>query len=538
MKSLYTKEDCIKIIENYENLIDLKRENKIIYNLIYRKGWNKELLKNLNRKHKPNGFWNKTKCLEIARTYSSILELAHSELSLCAVARQNGWLTEIYECIKLDKWSKLECLEFSKKWKTKSEFHKNNREIYNFSKESGFLNEICDHMNKKSVVLETERMIYSYTFFDKYVYVGVTNNIKRRHGDHMREGSIFEFIKKNNIIKNSVKPVIEISGIINAHLASEMEGVVLEEKEKQGLIKINKAKTGSLGGNQRKWTKELIFEEAKKFETRTAFAKNSSAYSTAQQMGILDEVCVNMNTKKSKGKNYWTKSRCKLVASKFTNKRAFFDYEGTAYSKSLKSKWLDEFFPIIENKINKEEIKNIVIKFENRTQLYKSNPKIYRICLENNWLNEFFPILNKDEIYCRNKVVGFKNRSELYSKNHTLYRLCTKFNLLDELFPIKKRDLTTREFYLNKENARKETLKYSNRCILSKENQTLYRVCVKFNWLDEFLPKKPKIEYNYVICKNHATEYSCRKDYAAKKRSFYDFASKNGWLDDFFPKTK
>lgn len=50
----------------------------------------------------------------------------------------------------------------------------------------------------------------------------------------------------------------------------------------------------------KKWTKEKIIEEAKKYEYRSVFCKNSSgAYSAAINLGVLKEVCAHMNSRQS-----------------------------------------------------------------------------------------------------------------------------------------------------------------------------------------------------------------------------------------------
>jgi hypothetical protein len=72
--------------------------------------------------------------------------------------------------------------------------------------------------------------------------------------------------------------------------------------------------------------------------------KSNSAYGSAWKNNWLDEICQHMLITRYP-KNFWTKEKCQEEALKYNNKTEFSKFSGTAYSKSCKNNWLNEFFP-------------------------------------------------------------------------------------------------------------------------------------------------------------------------------------------------
>lgn len=143
--------------------------------------------------------------------------------------------------------TKEECITIAKKYNTRSEFHKSkDAKIYLYACIHGWLDEVCFHMERKTGL--EKRLIYAYEFCLNglyYVYVGLTYNLVERNFGHHKSGAVFSFCKKNGI--NKYEP-IQITGLIDAKLASIKEGEILNKYIDKGYIPINKAKCGSLGG--------------------------------------------------------------------------------------------------------------------------------------------------------------------------------------------------------------------------------------------------------------------------------------------------
>ena len=81
-----------------------------------------------------------------------------------------------------------------------------------------------------------------------------------------------------------------------------------------------------------------------RYDNRSSFEKNSlSAYDKSLRKKWLDEICTHMTPLK-KPNGYWAKERCYEESKKYKNRSSFEKYSISAYIKSRKNKWLDDFF--------------------------------------------------------------------------------------------------------------------------------------------------------------------------------------------------
>lgn len=89
------------------------------------------------------------------------------------------------------------------------------------------------------------------------------------------------------------------------------------------------------------WNEELILEISKKYRTRSDFYnKEKSAYRASQRLGILNKVCSHMV--KPEQHRYWTKERIFECAKKY-NKKLYFQKENSgAYAAAINFKILDD----------------------------------------------------------------------------------------------------------------------------------------------------------------------------------------------------
>lgn len=77
--------------------------------------------------------------------------------------------------------------------------------------------------------------------------------------------------------------------------AIEKEKKLIGEYRDKRFNVLNISKGGELGGNNLKWTEELLKKEALKYKSRYEFLKNGKgAYIASKRRGILDDVCSHM----------------------------------------------------------------------------------------------------------------------------------------------------------------------------------------------------------------------------------------------------
>lgn len=90
---------------------------------------------------------------------------------------------------------------------------------------------------------------------------------------------------------------------------------------------------------------ERCREIASKYTSRKEFNKNDvNIYNICVKHGWLDEICSHMTYKKYRPKGYWDKERCRAESLKYKTRMDFKRGSGSAYSYSVKNKWLNEFF--------------------------------------------------------------------------------------------------------------------------------------------------------------------------------------------------
>ena len=92
---------------------------------------------------------------------------------------------------------------------------------------------------------------------------------------------------------------------------------------------------------RQKWTIETLVIEARKYQTRNAFRKGSSAaYQAAHGRSSLDRICSHMEPSKT-GKK-WFKETVAEEAKKYPSRVMFEKGSSGAYDAALKNGWMDD----------------------------------------------------------------------------------------------------------------------------------------------------------------------------------------------------
>ena len=309
---------------------------------------------------KPNGYWNYEKCYQEALKYKTKKELEKSCGSAYNVARRNKWLDDytwmvdgnILAVLKRTKWNKENCYAEALKYKTRTDFFKGCQTAYNASLKHGWLDDYTWFVDGKIKTLTDKNdSVYRYYWEEtNAIYIGRTLMYRQndRHNEHQADtDTVFKYAKENGleipqmeIIEENITP---IEGL-------EREDYWVNYYKEKGYNVLNKGKTGigsgSLGAiNSGKWNKKTVFEEAKKYKTRSEFQKGCiGAYVVARKNKWLSEMDWFGEVIKPRG--YWDKETCYVEARKYKTKTDFFKGCQSAYEVARKNKWLDIFFPI------------------------------------------------------------------------------------------------------------------------------------------------------------------------------------------------
>jgi hypothetical protein len=252
------------------------------------------------------------------------------------------------------------------------------------------------------------RCIYVYEFSDNYAYIGLTYNLDKRNIAHITNYNymkINEDVKKSSVFEHITKtkltPILkQLTDYIEVEEAIKMEEYYVEKYKSEGWNILNKIKTGSIGGDYKKWTYNELKNEALKYQHRSEFEKNNrKAYSVALRWKILDDICEHMTILKRKNK--WTYEKCKETALLYTTLADFMNNQENCYKAIVRNNWYNELCSHLEKrKPNgywdiKENCKEEALKYKNRWEYQVKEVAAYRSALKNHWLDEFYPKDNK-----------------------------------------------------------------------------------------------------------------------------------------------
>lgn len=250
-KSL-TKEECIEIAKNFNNIIEFKKKYFSVYGRIIHKKWYHILDDIFPNRRKPPNYWTFEKCKEEALKYNY-----------------------------------------------KADFKKNGVTPYRKSLRNGWLNEITSHMVLSGD--KYKRCVYVYEFFDNHAYVGLTYNMEVRKNKRKLnpKDSVIIYINKTGLIPE----LKTLTNYIPVKEAVELEKYYYENYKHNGWKMLNRAKTGGIGGGI-VWTKEKCLETAKNIKSRTElYSKYTGLVQAAKRNGWWNEVLLHIPLKRKINEN-------------------------------------------------------------------------------------------------------------------------------------------------------------------------------------------------------------------------------------------
>ena len=174
------------------------------------------------------------------------------------------------------------------KFKHRGSFKKAYPSYYKKALEIGELDNICLHMIPATRQRQKPRSVYCYEFLDKTVYVGLSGDLERRHASHLKDERSQVF-KKIHTGTSYVYRILEEK--LEPSLASLKEQEWAVKYIAGGYALLNKAKCGNLGGNDPKWTQNVVLKIALKYTYLGDFRReNECAYLAALKNGWLKEL--------------------------------------------------------------------------------------------------------------------------------------------------------------------------------------------------------------------------------------------------------
>jgi hypothetical protein len=357
-----------------------------------------------NIKRKPAGYWSIERCHEESLKYNTRKEFSDNSMCAYSASVKKGWLDEIcqhMEQLRNPKgfWNFDRCQEEANKYESRWEFQKGSIKVYSIARYHNWLDIICNDMERGGN--KHNRCIYACEFPDNHVYIGLTYDMKKRNDKRIKDYNDIVTIYKNKT--GLTYEYKQLTDYVDSNIASKLEGKYFNEYEQNGWVTLNRIKTGSLGGSDEIWTKEICSELASNCKTRKEFIKlHIRAYEKARKYKWLDEICIHMPDKTEKPSGYWNYERCKEVASEYNNRSEFQRKEFGAYNKARINNWLNDICQHMKtpNSVkdkpngywnNKTKCANESKKYENRNEFRINSTCAYNYSRKNGWLDEFFP---------------------------------------------------------------------------------------------------------------------------------------------------
>lgn len=295
-------------------------------------------------------------------------------------------------------WTKERIFEEAHKYSTKKEFEKGCGSAYQYAWRNHFIQEMTWLVDGR-VKLFTKKIDCIYRYFFKEtnsIYVGRTIDKQTRDFDHRTK-------KKDTVLKYAKESGVEVPQmeIIEDNLTLEegqkREGYWVEYYKQKGYKILNKTGTGAIGAiNRGKWTKEKVFEVAKQYPTRSEFQKKClGAYTKAYKNDWLKEMTWFGDMRKNKG--YWSNDKIFDEARRYKTRSDFQINSRRAYELARQKNLLSQMTWFEDKKkpngfwLNKENVYQEAKKYCTRTEFCRCCAGAYYIAKDNGWLDELFP---------------------------------------------------------------------------------------------------------------------------------------------------
>jgi hypothetical protein len=310
--------------------------------------------------NKPKGYWNiKENVMAEAIKYETRGEWKINSSGSYNSAWDNKWIDECSaHMIELKKpsghWDiKENVLAEAIKYETRNEWNKNSSASYQYAWKNGWIDECSGHM------VEIKKPSGHWNI--KENVMADAKKYKTKKGWQINSSGSYKSACKNGWIDEC-----------SAHM-----------------IGLNKPKGY--------WNiKENVMAEAKKYNTKKEWKKNSrGSYNSSKKNGWIDECSAHM-IEARKPRGYWNiKENVMADAKKYNTKKEWDKNSSASYRNASKNGWIDEFSAhMVEIKKPsgywniKENVMAEAIKYETRGEWSKNSMSSYRNARKNGWDDE------------------------------------------------------------------------------------------------------------------------------------------------------
>lgn len=325
----YTKSEVIENAKLFQTRAEWRNSSgkkgpSPYYSVAQRNGWLVECCEHMSLVKKPNGYWTKEKCIEDAKLYLSIKEWKTHSNGAYQISLRSGWLDK---CIKHMKKLNISYGEY--------QIHKI------------LMSYDIDYEEEKSF---PSLKMKSTLFYDFYLpsfnmvieFHGSQHYSLNEHWHKDEEG--FQYSLEKDKVKEEFLANSGIELLVISYKELELAEELILSKIKlhpnfnnqHRVLSINELKYIS---SLCQWTKDSILLDAKKYQYLKDWRINSpSAYSIAQKNGWMNDVSSHL-IRKIIPRNTWTKELVFEEAKKYTSRTEWSKKHSRTYKAALRNGW-------------------------------------------------------------------------------------------------------------------------------------------------------------------------------------------------------
>lgn len=448
----YTKEVVVSVIQEHKCITyaDFRRINEYAYNQAKKNGWLPEL--GLIQDNPGRKFWTKEKVFEVARNYSNKTDFEEKEPAAYS------WASEYKILDKFD-WMKPRSYDEMKE--------EHNSTVYAYVDEN-----------------------------DKVAYIGLTidKNSRKKSHKYGSNSAVRKYFGKN------IPEPISLKDGLTVLESQYYEDYYKKQYANDGYTLLNVAATGknvgSIGGIA-KWTsKEKVFEESRKYHSRSEFQREAGgAYNHAKHNKWLKEMTW-LTTPERKIK--WTHDAVIEESHKYEYKCDFRKYACGAHQTASENGWLKEMTWLKDkhkphNYWTKEKVFEESHKYSNKKDFENKAKTAFLKAMSNGWLplmTWLKPLpLGKISKWTREAIIEeskkYTSRTEFAINSPTAYQHACEDKTIFKEMPWIKEKKKPDGYWDVKEHVMEEGKKYRNRKAFSEGAYTAWKKAKQYGWIDE-----------------------------------------------------
>lgn len=262
----------------------------------------------------------------------------------------------------------------------------------------------------------------------------------------------------------------------------------------------------------KKWSKETVFEESKKYSSKAEFKKNrSGAFKVAYENGWLSEMDWLKHPEAQPIK--WTHDAVLEESKKYSSVTEFNDKNASAYAVARKKGWLAEMtwlkrkYAIRGFWQSKDNVFDESHKYDTLKDFREGSPSAYEVARNNGWFDEMDWLKKADRIpagYWKIKENVFAEshkyatRAEFCESCYLAYISAKKNGWLEEMTWLAKADKRSKGYWNVKENVFAEAEKYESKSLFHQKAPGAYASALAHHWLEEMNFKEKDSGYGPI----------------------------------------